>query len=215
MTQRLYKLNSGRPEGLKIATIGDWDLYKTQNGFKVCASAPIEGKANFSFGGKENKIDRAAAMDAKKLRSDRPVLYQEIEQYFLEHNTCPKTESTDPYGDVAISQKQLLQPEQQWKRELLRMRRIELEYAAVKGQGMWEAGIRMAHAGIFKEKIGEGELQKALAYITKRTGPISLEALLEVERDYYDERYRPHSCETLDAQLNMLAGDGGEFEDLV
>src|ERR1019366_749776 len=100
--------------GLKLTTFGDWDLYRTQNAYKVCATSPIESKANYSFGGKDNHIDRGAAMDAKALYRDRPVLYKEIEQYFVDHNICPKAATTDPYGDIAISQKQLLQPDQQW-----------------------------------------------------------------------------------------------------
>ncbi len=211
------KLSYGRPDGERIVIIGDWDLRKTEMGFKVCAVNPVDGKANYSFGGKDNRIDKSAGKDAKKLRDDHPILCQDIDKYFQEHNVCPgkPDDNSDPFGDIAMSQRLPLQPDQQWRRGLLQMRRQELEHVALGTKSIWEAGIRMLHAGVFKEKISDSELQKSMAYVQKRSGAVSAEALLEVIREYYAGKYKPHACETLDAQMNMLAGDGGEFEDLI
>lgn len=217
------RLNKGITSGKYLGRANDeWAIYQTQKDrYKVCSLQPIAGKANYSFEiNKGRRIDTHAKLDAHLLKNERAELYDAIERFFAqwipEQETFDETTDADPYGDLALGRKQALNTDQNWKRGLLNMRRIELEHAALKHDvRTWETGVRMLHAGVYKTKISDADLKKAVAYIERRAGPINLDALLGVEQDLYAGKYRPNSCATLEVQLDLLAGDPGRYEDLL
>lgn len=204
-------MNAGKQTGLFLAELGSWNLRQTAGGrYKVASISPTNGKANYAFGIKDGHIDFAAAMDAYKLRDERPELMRSIEAHFKGDEIIAEAkEEADPYGDQALNQRRKLSPEQNWRRGLLNMRRIEMEHAATKRESVWESGVRMLWAGVFKTKITGEDLGKTLTWITQRQGGVDLAELLRVERDYYDGKYVPQPSSTLEAQLDLLGGNLG------
>lgn len=215
------RTNKGKPQGMFLAELGAWSLYQTADGrYKVAANTPTNGKANYAFGVEGPQIDTHAGLDASKLRAERPELYKSIEKFLKssDKEVIPSETDTkaqddaDPYGDLAMSRRRLLTPEQQWRRALLSMRRIELEHTAANKETVWESGVRMAWAGIFKTRIEESDARAALAWITDHAEHVSLEAILQVEQEYYGGKLGPQSCQTLEAKLDLLAGKKEEQE---
>lgn len=214
----LTRMNSGKQTGLLVAQFGNWNLRQTADiRYKVAAIDPVNGKANYAFGVKDGRIDTHAGLDCTKLAQEHPELLKNIEEYFkaqLVIKEEPQSfEDADPYGDLAISRRQKLTPEQNWRRGLLLMRRMEFEHAAVHGAGIWESGIRMLWAAQFGTKILESDMEKARTWITHRKGAVNLKDLLNAEKDYYGGKFAPHSSVNLEAQLAMLAG-ALEFENV-
>jgi hypothetical protein len=213
----MTRTNSGKQTGLFLAQLGEWNLRQTSDGrYKVAAISTVTGKANYVFGVKENRIDTHAGMDCSKLYQDRIELYKAVEEYFKAQaapKTIDATEDEDPYGDIALSRNHKLSPEQNWRRGLLQMRRIEFERAAVQSDGTWPSAVRMLWAAMFGTKITDADLDKALVWITHRKGGVDLKELLRVEREYYAGKFAPHSSVNLEAQLDLLAG-ANEFENL-
>jgi hypothetical protein len=105
-----------------------------------------------------------------------------------------------------MTRKQKLSPEQMYKRELIGFRRQFLEALSCSRSTEWETAIRYAHSGVFKEVISEERYRRDLAWVTAHRGSVSIEALRQVERDYYDGKYAPHRLSTLEGQLAMLSG---------
>jgi hypothetical protein len=215
------RLNRGIPSGTYLAELGNWKLYQTADGrYKVCAKDAVNGKANYAFAIDGQKIDSHAALDSAKLRNERPELYAVIEDHFRTAEVIPSASNEptqqedegDPYGDLAITRKRRLSPDQEWKRGLLQMRRIEMEHLAARKATTWESAVRMMWAGIFKSKIPDTVAEKAIDWITQHQGEVSLGVLLQIEQDYYAGKYAPNSCATLEAQLDMLAGTNNEDE---
>lgn len=206
------KRNKGNHEGKYIGGVLDnsWAVYETATGFRASSVATTLGKANYTFGIKEGKIDKHAGMDAGKLQEQRPELYEAIETLFNSPDFRPVADPSDEFGDIAWSQRKPFSPMQEWKRALLYMRMFELEHAAKGGSGAWDAGIRMSYSAIFKFKIDDDTYAKAMHYITNH-GDVELQTLLAVLRDFYDGKYRPNSCATLDTQFNLIAGEKDEF----
>lgn len=210
------RTNRGKPSGQYLAQLGNWNLYQTADGkYKVCAVDPVNGKANYSFAVDGQKIDTHAALDSKKLKDERPELYATIESYFKTAEVVPSSASSDqqeasddgdPYGDLALSRRRKLTTQQNWKRGLLQMRRVDLEHLAVKKASIWESAIRMLYAGVFGAKIDDATAQQAFAWVTQHQGKVDLGVLLQIERDYYAGKYAPNSCATLESQLDLLAG---------
>lgn len=205
------RTNSGKQTGLLIAKIGSWNLRQTdENRYKVAAIEAINGKANYSFGVKDGHIDTHVGLDCTKLAEERPELYKSIEEYLkstvVSEEVTVEIEETDPYGDLAISRHRKLTPEQNWKRGLLNMRRIEFEHAAVKSASIWDSAIRMLWAGIFETKISDEDLQKAKQWVVQRNGSVDLKGLLQLEQDFYAGKFAPNSCVNLEAGLNSIVG---------
>lgn len=211
-------MNSGKQTGLLVAQFGNWNLRQTADiRYKVAAIDPVNGKANYAFGVKDGRLDTHAGLDCTKLAQEHPELLKNIEEYFkaqLVVKEEPQSfEDADPYGDLAISRRQKLTPEQNWRRGLLMMRRVEFEHAAVQGAGVWESAIRMLWAAQFGTKIQDSDMEKARIWITHRKGAVNLRDLLNAEKDYYGGKFAPHSSVNLEAQLDMLAGQL-EFENV-
>lgn len=217
------RANRGKPTGMWLAQLGAWNLYQTAEGrYKVSAIDPVNGKANYAFAVREGRIDTHAALDSTKLKMERPELRASIEEYFKTAEVIPssaapspaavpQSDEADPYGDLAISRNRKLTPDQNWKRGLLQMRRIEFEHAAAKKPSIWESGIRMLWAGIYGTKIPDSEADRALGWVVQRQGGVDLGILLAAEQEFYAGKYAPQSCATLEAQLDMLAGSN-EFQ---
>lgn len=202
------RTNHGKQTGLFVAELGNWMLRQTgADRYKLAANAPVNGKANYAFGVKETRIDTHAGLDVTKLRDERPDLYKAVEAYFKDAGKPASVEEeSDPYGDLAISRKRKLIPEQNWRRGLLQMRRIEFEHVAAQKSSIWESGVRMLWAGIFKTRITDKEAEKALHWITQRRGYVDLNMLLQIEQEYYAGKYGPHSSTRLEERLEGLAG---------
>lgn len=211
------RTNSGKQTGLLIAQLGNWNLRQTSDTrYKVAAIDAVNGKANYAFGVKDGRLDTHAGLDCTKLGQDHPELLKTIEEYFKAQSTPAEIkpeEDADPYGDLAISRRQKLSPEQNWRRGLLQMRRLEFEHAAVQAKGTWEAAIRMLWKGVFDAVIPQEALEKAQIWVTHRKGAVDLSALLNAEKAYYSGKFAPHSSINLEAQLDMLAG-AMEFENV-
>lgn len=208
------RTNAGKQTGLFIVELGNWTLRQTADGrYKVAARDPVNGKANYAFGIREGKLDTHMGLDATKLKDERPELHKAVEGYFrsLTEQPLPMEEEADPYGDLAISRRRKLTPEQNWKRGLLQMRRLEFEHAAAKKESIWESAVRMLWAGVFKTRIPDDKAAEALLWITQRQGGVDLKMLLQVEQDYYSGRYAPNSSRALEEKLGMLAG-ANEFD---
>lgn len=214
----------GKPSGELLAQIEGWTLHKTEKGtYKLCSVIKVKGKANYFFEVADKRINTTAGWDSATLRTDYPRLFDAVNVYLEgEIEQAAKSEA-DTYGDIALSRGSQLTSEQEYQRQLLHMRRQELEYVAREQNGetlrprSWEMGVRMLHTAVFKRKILDADLGKALAYVTRATGRISFEALIQVEQDYYSHKYRPRSCETLAASMEMLAGEAIKetFDDLI
>ena len=210
--------NKGIPSGEYAGAVGDWNLYKIADArYKICAATPVSGKANYTFAVSNSSIDASKAMDAAKLRAERPDLYEQIESFFQGDSTISldaKSDPSDLFGDHALGRKRKLTPEQQWKRGLLNMRLLDLQYAAVRvlepasTTPTWATGVRFLFNGCFKAKISLDAMNAAIAYVTDRTGNINLEALARVGQDYYAGKYAPDHCSQLEIQLDILAGTG-------
>lgn len=206
------RLNKGKPAGDFIGlVIPNWTLYQTgDKTYKVCATEAVEGKANYSFGVSTDKIDSHLGLDYQALKMQRPDLFDAINA-MLKTAQALKPAATeeddgDPYGDIAMTRRRKLSKEQQFKRGMLLFRRVCLELATRNQATDWEVPVRMLHKGIFKETIEATALGRALAWISARSGPVSLELLLQVEQDYYEGKYAPNSSATLEGQLAMIAG---------
>lgn len=209
------RTNKGKPSGQYIGEVGHWKIYQVgDDRYKLCASEPVNGKANYGFAIDGGTFDTHAGLDIAKLRQERPELYESVEKFFKGSAVIPSaapaaqpTDDADPYGDLALSRRRTLTPEQNWKRGLLHMRRIEMEHMAAKKESVWESAVRMLWAGAFKTKIDDTTAQQALAWITQHQGGVNLSTLLQIEQDYYAGKYAPNSCATLEAQLDLLAGN--------
>lgn len=204
------RLNAGKQNGTFLAQLGAWNLLQTADGrYKVASIALINGKANYAFGVRaDGRLDTHLGLDCAKLSQDRPDLFKACEAYFKEKLEAdkPKDEETDPYGDLAMSRRRKLTPEQNWCRGLLQMRRIEFEHAAAKRDSVWESGVRMLWAGVFGTKIADNDLQTALHWITQRQGEVDLPALLQLEQDYYAGKFQERPCERLAEALDRQPG---------
>lgn len=211
------RINTGKQTGLFVATIGSWNLRQTADGrYKVAAIDPVNGKANYSFGVKDGKIDTHIGLDCTKLAEEHPELFKSIEAYFKEAMMPTQsidTDEADPYGDLALARRRKLTPEQNWKRGLLQMRRLEFEHAAVGASSIWESAVRMLWAGCFGTKIAEPDLDKARQWITQRKGSVDVKDLLRVEQDYYAGKFAPNSSTLLEQNLDTIAG-ANEFENV-
>jgi hypothetical protein len=212
--------NKGIPAGLFLAEIGAWNLCQTaESRMKVYARDPVNGKANYAFAIKNGAIDTHAALDAAKLRDERPELYKSIEAYLksqveAEAPITPAEEEADPYGDLALSRRRRLTPEQNWRRGLLQLRRTHMEHVAAKKDSVWESSVRLMYAAVFKAKISDLDAQKAIHWITQCQGEVDLAKLLQIETEYYSGKYGPTSSSTLKAQLDMLSNNNDEFENV-
>lgn len=209
------RTNRGKPSGTFQAQLGNWNLYQTADGrFKVSAIDPVNGKANYSFAVKDGKLDAHASPDASKLRTERPELCKSVEEFFRTAEVIPSAEPTgqpvdegDPYGDLALSRRRKLSPEQNWKRELLQMRRLDLKHRAAKKTSLWDSAVRMLWAALFGTKIDDDTAAKAVAWIEQHQGDVSLSTVLQIETEYFSGKYAPNSCATMESQLDMLAGN--------
>lgn len=187
-----------------------WSLWQIEDRFKLVGTTPIEGKANLWFGVKDGSIDLSAGMDAGIVKQQRPELYTLVNE-FLGGSSAPASlaEDDDKYGDFARTRNKPLTQNQEYNRGVLNMRRAELEWAAKPGTPPrdWDIGARMLWAGVYKSKISDTELARVMAFILRRGKTVSLEALLQVERDFYSKKYAPKSFATLEAQLDLVAGE--------
>lgn len=216
------RTNKGIPAGLFLAEIGAWNLCQTaETRMKVYARDPVNGKANYAFGIKNGAIDNHAALDAGKLRDERPELYKSIETYLKSQVEivvdAPMTsaeEEADPYGDLALSRRRRLSPEQNWRRGLLQLRRTHIEHVAAKKGSIWESAVRLMYAAIFKARISDIDAQKAIHWITQRQGDVDLAKLLQIETEYYSGKYSPAASAMLEAQLDLLSNNNDEFENV-
>jgi hypothetical protein len=214
------RTNKGKPNGIFMAELGAWNLCQTaENRFKVYARDPVNGKANYAFGVKSGALDSHAGLDITKLRDERPELYKSVETYFKATidpaGDAPMTqveEEMDPYGDLALSRRRRLTPEQNWKRGLLQMRRVEMEHAAAKKESVWESAVRMLYAANFKARISDVDASKAVHWIMQRQGGVDLKSLLEIETNFYSGKYGPMSSTMLEQQLDLLATNSLEFD---
>lgn len=200
--------NKGKTDGKYLGAVLDesWSIYETATGYRASSVALIRGKANYSFAIKDRQIDRHINKDASTMQEERPELYEAIEKFFgRPDGPITMVDEGDEYGDIAWTQRKTFTPSQQWKRMQLRMRMFELENAAKNEPSTWDMGIRMTFSGIFKFKISDDEYQRAHDYITNH-GKVDLQALLIVLRDFFDGKYAPHSCATLDKQFDLIAG---------
>lgn len=198
-----------------------WNISKVGDGrYKVYAGVPVPGTANYGFAVSNGTIDAHHALDVSKLRRERPELFAAVEAFFAgappEHQ---EVEVVDKYGDGDASRRKPYTASQEWQRGLLKFRRLELEMASRGEKGEWETAVRYLWSGTHKTMIEESTLHEALSYIVQHAQDVSVDGLLQVERAYYSGKYRPHSCETLAAQLELLAGaseDGMEdFSELL
>lgn len=213
------KINKGKPSGQYLGAIGSWHIYQTQaDRYKLCAVDGVTGKANYMFAILDGKVDTHVGLDASKLKADHPELLKEVNKFFTQtppaatESLAAPIDEADPFGDLALSRKRKLTPEQQWKRGLLQLRRIELEHAAAQKESVWDSAIRMMWAGIFKTRIEDVVARQALCYVQQH-GTVSLDDLLQVEQEYYAGKYAPASCSTLEARLDLLAGNNEEVQD--
>lgn len=213
----ITRLNKGKPEGTFLAQLGTWALYETAEGFcKVAAITPVNGKANFSFGVRDGRIDTHKGRDCTLLKQTYPELYKSVETY-LKDTSAPiepisMQAEIDPYGDLALGKKRRLTPEQHWKRGLLNMRRLDFEHAAVHRDSMWESAVRMLWAGVFGTKITEEDCQASLRWITDRQGAVDVKDLLRLEQAYYNPGSETRPSEKLEAGLNELTRN--DFENM-
>lgn len=223
------RTTAGHQTGVLLGTLGTWNIRQTgDDRYKVASIEPVNGKANYAFAvAKSGLLDGHIGLDAGLLRKERPALAKAVEAFFVQRvvlanepepsmSSAPENlDEADPYGDLAISRKQRTTPAQEWKRGLLYMRRVEFEHAAVKRKGIWEAGVRMLWAGVFKTKISDEDAAAAIEWITKHPATIDLQELLVIEREYYSHKHRPHNSEWLSSQLDGLSiNDGIEFDNL-
>lgn len=204
----MIRQNRGKPAGQYIGQVeGGWTLYCTGEGrYKICSIEPISGKANYTFIVSDLLIDMHGGLDAGKLRSERPEIFEATELFLRSGSAAAATDESDKYGDLALSRRRKLTPFQLWHRGLLQMRRIELEHTAAHKNSMWESGIRMLWAGIFKTRITEDEVKRQVKYITSHDKKVNLDLLLAAEQQFYSQKYAPNSCATLAAQLDTIGG---------
>ena len=210
------RTNKGIKAGLFLAELGAWNLSQTGEGrYKLYARDPVNGKANYAFGIKaDGAFDTHAGLDVAKLKDERPELFKTTADYF-KAEAAPivqvEEEEQDPYGDLALLRRRQLTPEQEWKRALLHMRRVALEAAAAKKDTIWEAGVRMSYAAIFKQKISDEDVVKAIHWITQRQAEVDLKSLLQILTEYYAGKFGPRKCVVLAEQLDLLANNMTEF----
>jgi hypothetical protein len=206
------RMNKGKPSGTFIAQIGNWNLYQTADSrYKVAAIDPVNGKANYTFNVSNGKV--ATDLDHSHLSEARPELLESINAYFKSLQPVVVSDESDPYGDLALQRKRKLTPEQNWRRGLLQLKRIELEHTAAKQESIMESAVRMLWIGVFKEKISDAEMEKALTWIRAHGSIVDLKSLLQVEQDFYAGKYAPHSCATLEAQFELIGGTDGSNEE--
>lgn len=207
--------NRGTLNGKFIGDVFEgWAVFQTDKGYRVSSKGPVAGKANYSFAITDKRtIDRGRNLDASTLLAERPELYAAIEQYFsgpagpIVHPTA-----NDEYGDLAESQRRPLTPDQQWKQALLQMRKNSLIARAMKQVSVFEAGIRMHYAGIYRFKIDDTTLKLAMNYVNGGAQDINLEALLTAIRAYHQGQYKPAPLATLDQQFDLIAGKGDNLD---
>jgi hypothetical protein len=185
-----------------------WQLCRLEERWKVYALDTTAGGANYGFRVKDRAIDTHANVDAKKMQRERPALYASIEKFLRTYisKNDPLPDIGDVYGDIALSRKQKLTPDQQWRRGLLLLRLRDLELLAkLERHGVWEACIDMLHQGVYKTNITARARTTALSFVTSSNAPrVNLEALTQVEQDYYSGAYHPQACAELQGQLDML-----------
>jgi hypothetical protein len=204
--------NRGKTDGKLLGGVLEqsWEIYETAIGYRASSVAKILGKANYSFLINDKKIAKHSGLDASKLEEDRPELFAAIEKFFEDvDESLMLLDLSDIYGDIAWSQRKPFTPMQQWARMCLYMRMYELEHSAKGEPSYWDAGIRMTYSAIFKFKINQQCYDEALNYITDH-GKVQLEALLATLRDFFDGKYAPHNCQTLDKQFDLIAGKKNE-----
>lgn len=185
-----------------------WRLCRLEEKWKVYSLDVVAGSANYGFRVKNREIDKNANIDARALKLERPAVYTSIERflrtYVSKHD--PDPDIGDVYGDIAISRKQKLTPDQLWRRGLLLLRLRDLEILAkLERHGIWEPCIEYLHQGVYKSNITAKAKAAALSFVTSDNAPrISQEALTQVEQDYYSGAYNPQACAELQGQLDML-----------
>ncbi len=204
------RVNKGKPTGQYIGQVeGGWTLYNIGDSrYKICAVEPLTGKANYTFVVTDKKIDKHGGLDAMKLKKERADVYDAVNAFLDGTDTTNfATDEADRFGDLALSRRRKLTNWQIFHRGILSMRRIELEHAAAQKKSVWDSAVRLLWAGIFKTKITDNEAARQVTYITKRAGAVNLELLLTAEQQFYTNKYAPHSCATLAAQLDTIAGE--------